>query len=391
MDNAQRELIERIDSLRQRLILLSDSICREPELGLNEFKTSALLKGVLREHGLEIREGIAGMQTAFSASFGGNSPRIALFAEMDALPGIGHGCGHNISAVASVGAIIALKECLSGKGMNGTVTLLGTPAEELGIGKIEMIKAGVFKDIDCAMMVHASSKRTVEKRFLGLTRLNIAYIGRASHAAAYPQEGINALDAVILMFNSINALRQHITEDCRIHGIITNGGKAPNIIPDRAEAVLYVRAKDMAGLQALKEKVIRSARAAAMATGADVQIREVGDTNAPMKINKEFADVYRRSLRLLGIEESKEPSEKNLGSSDIGNVSQIVPTIHPHVPIRQGINIHTPEFAEATMSQDGHNALMEGAKCLGLTAIGLLTDKDALLRIAQSFKAGDNE
>jgi amidohydrolase len=267
----------------------------------------------------------------------------------------------------------------------GTLLVLGTPAEELGKGKIEMIKAGVFDGVDTAMMVHGSSKRTVEKHFLGVARLNFIFHGRSSHASAYPEEGINALDAVILTFNGISALRQQIRHDGRIHGIITDGGKAPNIIPERAEASFYVRANDLSGLDSLKKRVINCALGAATATGCTVEVKEVGDLNAPMKLNFAFMDRYRKALEYLGLNEDRQPPDRNVGSSDIGNVSQIIPTIHPHVPIRAGINIHTHEFADATITPDGHRALMEGVKCLGLTAIDLLFDAEALDEVKKEF------
>lgn len=386
MTGISKEFLLKAEALSKELFDLSDSIKLEPETGLNEHKTSQKLKGFLKNRGFKIKEGVAGMETAFSASFGGNRPRIALFAEMDALPGIGHGCGHNLSGVASIGAAAALKEALPDPFEMGEIIVLGTPAEELGIGKIEFVKAGVFDGIDAAMMVHASSKRCAVKRFLGLIRLNFAFIGKASHASAYPEQGVNALDAVILTFNAINALRQQIPSDCRVHGIITNGGRAPNIIPEKAEAGFYVRAGDIPGLLALKEKVIRCAEGAAIATGTALEVKEVGDMNAPMKINNAFAGVYRRALNSLGLKESAEPAEKNLGSSDIGNVSRIIPVIHPQAPIREGINIHTPEFADATASAEGHGALLEAVKCMGLTLIELFYDAGALNGIRRDFE-----
>ncbi len=386
MTGISKEFLLKADALGRELFDLSDSIKMEPETGLDEHKTSAKLKGFLGKRGFKIIEGIANMETAFRASFGSGRPRIALFAEMDALPGIGHGCGHNLSGVASVGAAVALKETLPNPFELGEVVVLGTPAEELGIGKIEFIKAGVFNEIDAAMMVHASSKRCAVKRFLGLIRLNFAFTGKPSHASAYPEQGINALDAVITTFNSINALRQQIPSECRVHGIITNGGRAPNIIPERAEASFYVRAGDIPGLLKLKEKIIRCAEGAAIATGTTLEVKEIGDMNAPMKINNSFAGVYRQALNALGLKESKEPAEKNLGSSDIGSVSQIIPAIHPQVPIREGVNIHTPEFADATVTAEGHGALLEAVKCTGLTLLELFYNAQALKAIRRDFE-----
>ncbi len=388
LTEVKKALVEAADSLKDRLAALSDDFYRNPETGLKEKRTSAAMQAFLKESGFSVTGGVAGMETAFKASYGSGAPVIAILAEMDALPAVGHGCGHNISGTASIGAGAALLTALKGFLLEGrgTILVLGTPAEELGKGKIEMIKAGVFDGVDAAMMVHGSSKRTVVKHFLGVSRVNFIFHGRSSHASAYPEEGINALDGVILTFNGISALRQQLKTDVRVHGIITDGGKAPNIIPERAEASFYVRSNDLNELESVKQRVINCASGAATATGCTLEVKEVGDLNAPMKLNNAFCDAYRRALEFLGLKEDKQPPEKNVGSSDIGNVSQIIPTIHPHVPIREGINIHTHEFADATVTPDGHRALLEGVKCLGLTTIELLFEPRALDKLKKEFR-----
>ncbi|MCR4287046.1 MAG: M20 family metallopeptidase [Deltaproteobacteria bacterium] len=386
-DALKKALIEAASSLEAKLSALCDSFYRNPETGLEERETSAALQSCLESSNFRVENNIAGLPTAFRASFGKGGPVIALLAEMDALPGIGHGCGHNIVGTASVGAALALKKAIGNllEDSGGTLLVLGTPAEELGRGKIDMLKAGVFDRVDVAMMVHPSSKRAVMKHFLGLKRLVFTFTGRASHASAYPEEGINALDAVIQTFNSINALRQQLKRDCRVHGIITDGGSAPNIIPDRAEAMFYVRAPEIKELDLLKDKVIKCADGAAAATGASLTVSQSGETNAPMKLNHALAGIYRASLEELGLAEDSDPPDRNVGSSDIGNVSQAVAAIHPNVPVRKGIHIHTREFADATISNDGHKALMEGVKCLGLTALELFIDPDAVKRVRADF------
>jgi amidohydrolase len=265
-DCFMRELREKYlstaEGLKNRLTAMSDDFFRKPELGLEEERTSAMMQEALKEAGFSIDSGVAGMKTAFKASFGSGSPRIALLAEMDALPGIGHGCGHNIAGMASVGAGIALARTLSSrlKPGEGTILVLGTPAEELGKGKLEMIKAGIFDGVDASMMVHGSSRRTVLKHFL--ERLNFTFSGKASHARPILRRHKRA-GAVILLFNSIGLLRQHSRSDVRIHGIITDGGRKPNIIPERAAASFYVRANDLKELASIKERVINCARGAA--------------------------------------------------------------------------------------------------------------------------------
>ncbi|MBI5492215.1 MAG: M20 family metallopeptidase [Deltaproteobacteria bacterium] len=385
LDKLKHGLIDAAESLRGALTSMSDDFYRNPETGLEEKKTSSEMQAFLEKYGFTVEAGVAGMPTAFRAGLGKGRPVIALLAEMDALPGIGHGCGHNIAGTASIGAAAALSEVLRGLDWSGTVLVLGTPAEELGKGKIEMINAGVFNTVDAAMMVHGSSRRTVVKHFLGLTRLNFTFRGRSSHASAYPEEGINALDAVIQTFNAISALRQQMRGDCKVHGIITEGGKAPNIIPELASASFYVRSKDLKELASLKERVVNCAKGAAIATGCSLDVREEGETNAPMKLNAAFADAYRGALKVLGLPEDTQAPGRNVGSSDIGNVSQAVPALHPHVPIRQGINIHTREFADATVTVDGHRALMEGVKTLGLTVLELLFNARTLDEVKKDF------
>lgn len=380
----KKQALNILDGIKENLFSLSCDFYHNPETGLKEFKTSAACVSMLEEFGFKIDKGVAGMETAFKAAFGNGRPAISLLVEMDALPQIGHGCGHNISGIASVGAAIAVSKLIPKAG--GSIVVLGTPAEEIGVGKIAMIKAGVFNGLDCAMMAHPSSKRMVSRVFLGLIRLNLYFKGKPSHAAAYPEEGINALDAVIQTFNSINAMRQQLRSDVRIHGIITDGGAAPNIIPEKASASFYVRAKDLEELYSVKEKVLNCASGAALATGCLLTVEEDADMNAPLKQNKAFADIYRRQMEFLGFKEDDFPMDKNAGSSDIGNVSQVLPTIHPHILLKRGINIHTREFADATITDDGKNAIMEGAKCLALTAVELITDKEAMEKVKMDFE-----
>jgi len=378
-------IVEETERLEERLTSMSDAFYHHPETAFHEHETSASLQHFLTERGFTVESGIAGLETAFRATWGTGKPSVALLAEMDALPGIGHGCGHNIIGPASAGAAAVLSKVLPEN--SGTVIVIGTPAEEEGSGKIALLKAGIFRDIDCAMMIHPSSKRKVTKGFIGLVRLNLTFTGRASHASAYPEEGINALDGVIQTFNGVNALRQQLGSDVRIHGIITDGGRAPNIIPEKASATFYVRsAGGMKELNATKERFLDCVRGAALSTGCKVAIEEEEEVNAPMKLNRSLAGLFREQLTYLGLEEERNiPDDRNLGSSDIGNVSQVLPTIHPLVPMRRGINIHTTEFADATITDDGHRALSEGVKCLALTTLELMTNPAAIDSIRSEF------
>ena len=340
-----------------------------PEIGLNEHRSSALLADTLELQGFTVQRGIAGMATAFRAGYGETGPAIAILAEMDALPELGHACGHNIIGAAAVGAALALRHTLPPE--TARIVVFGTPAEEQGIGKVDLIEQGYFEDIDFAMMVHPSARRTVTKLYLGVAKVRFTFSGRSAHAAAYPEEGINALDGVIQTFNAVSALRQQLREDVRVHGIITDGGIAPNIIPARAACFFYVRAEYLPMLHEVKRRVIACAEGAALATGCTLAVEVDRRVMAPFRVNRPFADLYAAQLEYLGLIESDSPAGRNRGSSDIGNVSQIVPTIHPHVPIGDGIHIHTPGFAVAAGSERGGEAVLEGARAMALTAIDL--------------------
>jgi amidohydrolase len=362
---------------------IAEELYRHPETGLNEHRASALLAGMLEEEGFTVTRGIGGMETAFRAEWGSAGPVVAILAEMDALPVLGHACGHNIIAAAAIGAAVALRSCLPKDAVR--LVVMGTPAEELGIGKVDLIEAGCFADIDFAMMVHPSARRLVIKGYLGLSKVRFHFYGRAAHAAAYPEEGINALDGVIQTFNGVNALRQHVRQDVRIHGIITDGGSVPNIVPAQASCFFYIRADDLQEVGSVMARVIACAEGAASATGCRLEVAREGRILAPFRINRTFYRLYGEQLAYLGLTEAKAPADKNRGSSDIGNVSQVVPTIHPHVPIGEGIHIHSAEFARATVSEQGKLAVIEGATAMALTAAELVFSPELQKKIRDDF------
>jgi len=368
--------------LSPEIIRIVHHLYEHPEISLHESESATLLASILERNGFEVTRNLAGMETAFVGTIGQGGLKIALLAEMDALPELGHACGHNIIAAAATGAALILRTVLPPD--TATILIYGTPAEELGIGKIELIKAGCFDGVDFAMMVHPSSRRQVIKQFLGLAKIRFTFHGKPAHAAAYPEDGINALDAVIQTFNSVNAMRQQTRQDVRIHGIITEGGIAPNIIPARAACYFYVRADDLGELQRVSRKVIACAEGAALAAGCRLETTEDPRVIAPMKIIPEYYRIYSEQLILLGLEESDSRPDRNKGSSDIGNMSQLLPTIHPHVPIGDGVNIHTSGFAAATVSPAGEMAAVEGATALALTAIRLAyspADREKIVKI----------
>jgi len=307
---------------------------------------------------------------------------------MDALPSLGHACGHNIVGVASACAAAALARFGRERFRSGRVIALGTPAEETGYGKARMVERNVFRGIDVAMMVHPSSRRHVAKGYLALHRMRFTYHGRTAHAAAYPEHGINALDGVLLLFHGVSALRQQLPDTVRVHGIITEGGQAPNIIPDRAQAYFYVRGEERGELREAVARVKACAEGAATASRCRLSVEEGPYTLSPMKINPVLAELYRRALRLLGLKESGAPPNRNRGSSDIGNVSQVVPTLQPNVPIIDGerVEIHTRRFAEATTEAAGVEGLMEGIRALALTGYELFADPLLVEEAWRSFE-----
>lgn len=385
LQSLQQQLISELERRSTEYVAIAEQLYRDPEIGLQEVRASAMLADVLEREGFKLQRGVAGLETAFIASYGETGPAIALLAEMDALPVMGHACGHNIIAAAAIGAAMALRHLLPAT--KARVHVIGTPAEEMGIGKVELVKAGVFAEIDFAMMVHPSSRRQVVKYYLGLAKVRFTFFGKSAHAAAYPEEGVNALDAVIQTYNGINALRQHFRSDVRVHGIITNGGVAPNIIPGEAGCYFYVRAADLAEVERVKRQVVACAEGAASATGCRLKVDADDRVLAPLKVNLAFYELYSAQLQLLGLPESMAPADRNRGSSDIGNVSQVVPTIHPHVPIGEGVHIHSAEFAQATVSAQGLRAVVEGATALALTAAGLALQPEVREKIKQEFSA----
>lgn len=388
MDIAElkRKVKDSVESQKQQLIQLSLNIHDNPELGFKEEKASAWLTSYLEDNGFHVERGIAGLPTAFRATYGQGRPRIALLAEYDALPKIGHGCGHNIIGVSATGAAVASKSVIDKLG--GSIVVMGTPGEESFGGKIDMVKAGAFKEIDVAMLVHPEVRNMPTEEALACSSLEVEFFGRPAHAASQPHKGINALDAMILAFTSINSLRQHIRGDARIHGIITDGGEAPNIVPAHSAAVFLVRALDNDYLAELKDKVLNCFAGASIASGARLEYRWRDRTYAPLTSNMTLAELFKQNLESLGRQVETCDPRLGLGSTDMGNVSQVVPSIHPTIAIApREVLIHTPEFAAATVSEAGHSGLLDAAKALAMTVADILqpgtTDK-----IRQDFHRG---
>jgi amidohydrolase len=371
IEKLKLKIKDSVELQRQQLIQLSLNIHDNPELGFKEEKASAWLSSYLENSGFHVERGVAGLATAFRATYGHGSPRIALLGEYDALPKIGHGCGHNIIGVSAVGAAAASKSIIDQLG--GSIVAMGTPGEEGYGGKIDMVNGGAFKEIDVAMIVHPDTRNMPTEEALACSTLEVEFLGRPAHAAGQPHKGINALDAMIVAFTSINALRQHIRGDARIHGIITDGGEAPNIVPAHTAAVFLVRALDDDYLAELKDKVLNCFTGASVATGARLEYRWRDRTYAPMKSNMILAGLFKQNLESLGRQVEAFDPHFGLGSTDMGNVSQVVPSIHATIAIApREVLIHTPEFAAAAVSEAGQQGLMDAAKAMAMTVADIL-------------------
>ncbi|PPA70579.1 M20 family metallopeptidase [Jeotgalibacillus proteolyticus] len=378
-----------IESRKEGYIRTSHSIHARPEIGNEEFYAQQHLTNHLISEGFKVEKGVAGHETAFYAvkESGRPGPAIAFLAEYDALPGLGHACGHNIIGTASIAAAISVASVIDSLG--GKVIVLGTPAEEggpNGSAKGSFVKHGFLNEVDAALMVHPSYHSGRTTTSLAVDPLDFEFIGKPAHAASSPHQGINALDGVISLFNGVNALRQHVPDDVRIHGIITHGGDAPNIIPEYAKARFYIRAAKRETLNGVTEKVRHIAEGAALATGASLNViafqNEV-DNLVPTPL---FDDIYEEVFTSLGGKVSPE-GRNGIGSTDAGNISQVVPTIHPYIQIgSKDLVLHTDAFREAAKSEGGDRGLLLGAKSLALTALELYTNQDKLKEIQEQFK-----
>jgi amidohydrolase len=366
---------------------LSLRIHQNPELAWQEREAVSRLTAALEAEGFFIERDLCGLETAFRASYGSaeGGPTIALIAEYDALPEIGHACGHNLICTAAVGAATALRQALAEGKLPGRIQVIGTPAEEGGGGKILLLERGAFEGVDAALMFHPGARTMTVRGSLAATRVTMAFRGKAAHAAANPHLGINALDACIGTFNAVAALRQHVKDETRIHGIITRGGAAANIVPDYAEAKFIIRHRSQDYLRTLKDKVLDCARGAALAVGATVEFEE-GLTYAERKINHTLAERFAHHLERLGEAVKAPPPIGGVGSSDFGNVSQALPAIHPYIAmVPEGTSAHTPDFAAAAGSPAGMRAMLLAAKCLALTAADLLGDPKFLKDVKDEF------
>ncbi len=387
INRLKKKISFKIDAYSARLIEISEFIHKNPEIGFAEYKASQELIKELKKNDFGVETNTAGLETAFKSVARGKEggPAIAFLCEYDALPEIGHACGHNIIGTASLGAAIAIRSII--EEIKGLVYVLGTPAEEGGGGKIKLMDKGAFEGIDISLMMHPFNRTHSFLPSFASKPTEFIFHGKAAHAAASPEKGINALDAVVLTYNAINALRLLLPDDVRIHGIITDGGLAPNIISARAAVKYSIRTKHRNYLDELVDKIKSCARGAALATGATLEINQRPFNYDSLKKNTPIDNAIKKNLKSLSIDETQpgvEPS--GMASLDMGNISRIMPAAHPFLAICDDHGLHTDRFREAAISKRGHEMMLKGAKLLAYTAVDLFMDKDLLEKAKQDFK-----
>lgn len=381
-----------VDRLRPRLETFARDVHAHPELAFAEHRTVARLTDWLRAEGFAVACPYGGLDTSFEAvlELNDDGPEIVLLAEYDALPELGHACGHNLICTAAIGAATALREVLPKLDAPppGRLRVVGTPAEEGGAGKILLLEQGAFDRTDAALMFHPSHRTMPVRGALALCRLTFAFHGVASHASTNPHLGVNALDACIQTFNAVAALRQHLPDEHRVHGVITHGGTAANVVPEYAEAQFLVRHKRLETVFEIRDRVIRAAQHAAASVGATVEVEE-GHAYAERNNNVVIGTRFGRHLKRQGVELQEPPQVGGVGSSDFGNLSQAVPAIHAYVKIApEGTSNHTHAFAAAAASDAGMAGMLQAAKALAATAADLFLDPALLAAARREFADG---
>lgn len=382
LSEAKARLATEIDRRADTLVDVSHRIHARPELNYEERFAHKLLTGVLEDAGLAVTRSARGVETAFEATAGTSGPTVAVLCEYDALPGIGHGCGHNVIAAAGLGAGLAAAALADELG--GRIVVVGSPAEEGGGGKVRLIDGGAFDGIDAALMVHPADADLLAMDVVALHQAHVSYTGEAAHAAAFPHRGRNALDAAVLGYMGVAALRQHVAPGERLHGIITDGGDKPNIVPAFARTEWIVRSPTLAGLDRLRARFLACLQAGADAAGCEMAVEWIDPVYADMLDNAAIGERYRANAEALGrIVRAPSPAARVVGSTDMGNVSYAVPSIHPMIRVAPpGVPIHTPAFAGFAGGPEGDAAVIDGAKALAWTVADLWLD-DGLVGLAR--------
>jgi len=382
----KQAVCQRVDELADVLIDASHQIHQHPELNYQEHFAHELLTGLLEQHDVAPVRHAYDLETAFDAVAGSSGPTIAVLCEYDALPGVGHACGHNIIATAGLGAGLAAAFVAEAAG--GRVRIMGTPAEEGGGGKVLMARKGAFDDVDAAMMVHPADADLIAMDCIAIQELLVTYHGLSAHASAAPWDGRNALDAAVLGYINIAAMRQHIRPNERIHGIFTSGGDKPNIVPAEAAMDWYVRSGTIKSLQPLKQRVYTALESAAAACGCTMSHSWVDNTYADMIDNGPMVASYVANAARLGrtVQDPAASGKRVMGSTDMGNISYLVPSIHPMIQVApDGVPIHSVEFAKWAASAEGDKAVLDGAKSMAMTVVDLWASAELRDRVGAAF------
>ena len=377
-----------IADVKNELVQVSDTIWQNPELNFEEHKAHELLTNFLGAKGFRVERSYTGIATAFRATYGSGRPNVCVICEYDALPEIGHACGHNLIAEAGLAAGLGIKAALESSEIHpGRVTILGTPAEEGGSGKVLLLNNGAFSDVDVALMIHPSSFTCVYPHYLAVAHYTVTYTGKAAHAAAFPWEGVNALDAAILAYTMISQMRQQLKPECRVHGVIAEGGVKPNIIPEKAVLEYMIRAPNRKELAAALDKVLPCFGAAASATGCQVHV----DLSEPqldnVLTNDTIARLYEENLKKVGVPFERHSGATGHGSTDMGNVSHAVPGMHPKFMIGSGHEVaHSVPFARVANLPESHVQTQQFARAMAFTGIDFLTNKELVDEAWANFR-----
>jgi amidohydrolase len=369
------------------LLTTSRAIHALAEIGFEEVESSRLLSGVIEQHGFQVERGVSGMPTAFVARRGRTGPHVAFLCEYDALRGLGHACGHNLIATSSAGAGIALAKSLEGRAVEARVTIVGTPAEEGGGGKIPLCADGLFDDCDAVLIFHPSDRTAAMQYALACTHWEWTFRGKAAHAAGNPDHGINALDAFVHAYNGIALWRQQLRDDARVHGFIIEGGTAPNIIPELTRGEFLTRARDGEYLRGMNVRFRAIFEAAASATGCELQLDEK-ETYLDLRSNAVLAERTSVHLADVGLREDVVVPWARTGSTDVGDVSYAAPTLHPEFAIAdEGIGPHTHAFREAAITPRAEQAMLQAAEVLARVGADVILDADLRKRVRDAFAA----
>lgn len=382
-----QELLINVEKYAAGLDALSLEVWKNPELGFKEFIACKLQCDLLKKWGFEVTENYCGFETAFRCEYGSGSPAFAITSEYDALPGIGHGCGHNLICATALGAFVTMVDYMKMNNLPGKVILLGTPAEEGGSSKVQIVDSGALDGVDAAMMVHPSWRTCLDTGCLSIRRFDVLFKGKAAHAGGSPQLGLNALDAVQLMFAGINAWRQQLPESSRIHGVVTDGGLKPNIIPEQASCSFFVRAATAEWQEKMNQRFDDIVKGAALMTGCDYEYTKVSSGTKARKPASLMNQLWMENIGELGspVDLSFGPGR---GSSDFGNVSQAVPAIHPYIGISEDhteIAGHSLALAEAAGKPYALKQMHKAAAAMAAVGLKVLTDADLRAALKDEF------